>query len=63
MENLTRKTDKRCSFCKRIIEFNIVIIKGPSISKHRAYICEDCVAVCAMMVLNKSDRYPKKGEA
>lgn len=52
--------NKRCSFCEKIILENIVLIKGPSIFKHRAYICENCVAICAMIVLDKSKRYPKK---
>jgi len=54
------KINSRCSFCGKIIIGPIIIIKGPSISKHRAYICEDCVAVCAMQVIANSDRYPRK---
>jgi DNA-directed RNA polymerase subunit RPC12/RpoP len=49
-----------CSFCGEAISGPTLIIRGPEISKRRANICEDCVAVCAMMVMEKSDRYPKR---
>jgi len=45
------KTLRHCSFCNRKIDWPIVIIRGPSIQKHRARICEDCVAICAMQVI------------
>ena len=55
-----KPANPRCSFCGRKITWSLVIISGPSIQKHKAYICEDCVAVCAMVVLDRSERFPKE---
>jgi hypothetical protein len=54
-----KDTIKRCSFCGYKVPGPTLIIAGLLISKRRAYICEDCVSICAMIVLGNSRRYPK----
>jgi len=55
-----KPTAHRCSFCEKIIHYPSVIIYGPSISKHRAWICEDCVAICTAGIKDFRDGNPGK---
>jgi hypothetical protein len=53
-------THQRCSFCEKVITHPTVIIYGPSISKHRAWICEDCVAICAFGIKDFRRKCPRE---
>jgi hypothetical protein len=55
-----KPTPHHCSFCEKIITHPTVIIYGPSISKHRAWICEDCVAICAIGIKDFRDENPEE---
>lgn len=47
---------RRCSFCGRTdIKYPAIIVEGPSIQKHKARICDSCVAICAMQVVAKRE--------
>lgn len=57
-----KPTPHRCSFCEKVIKKPIVLIMGPSINKHRAYICEDCVAICAFGIKDFRRKCPKEAK-
>ena len=55
-----KPTNPRCSFCGKVITEPVIVIWGPTINKHRAYICEACVAICAYGI--KDFRNKEKGK-
>lgn len=48
--------DKRCHFCN-IVKGGI-FVSSPPINKKRVYICEPCIEVCMLIILDK--RYERK---
>jgi ATP-dependent protease Clp ATPase subunit len=50
---------KHYHFCNEKKEQRLVIV-GPIIGKRRACICEECVSVCAMIVLKEHEILKRK---